>query len=279
MENKGSDFQDVEFEAVYIALREGDVEKLKTFNKLPLLVRDEDQETPLSLAIKAGPTTDKSSAKDALELLLNRGASRSIFVKGYAPNTLVCTLPMAEQPKSSAFDWPKPIQIDAERTQMLDSLLAEHIRKLLSETVASKLAAKELEAKKTDEKLATAAKSRAPFNHYPKDLKVGDYVRRGPDWSYDDQDMHNFNSCVGIVKYINSRSYKVGWYIDVKDTTSCIGEYTYMYHEDGKDATRGSHHSTKKCDLYLVDKDNMKAKPKNVEVVRVPKKKGSDEER
>ena len=151
------------------------------------LARDKEQETPLWACLR------NPKGRGALTILLENGAARSIFVKGYAPDSLVCALPMAEQPESSVHLWPPPISIDAERLHVLDTALAYHIAQMAADAVRRK-AEQAIEKKRfedAEKKAATLAASapKVTFEHYPDTLVVGNIVRRGPDWSYSDQDV------------------------------------------------------------------------------------------
>ena len=77
--------------------------------------------TPLACAL-AG---DKQPR--VVQELLNLGASSSIFVKGYSPDSLVCTLPMAQQPLSSVVKHAQP-KMDTDKTVLPFIVLTQVIR-------------------------------------------------------------------------------------------------------------------------------------------------------
>jgi hypothetical protein len=58
------------------------------------LTRNDLQQTPLGLAVSKGNQKE-------VEAFLSDGAASSVFVNGYFPNSLVCTLPQTAQPAST----------------------------------------------------------------------------------------------------------------------------------------------------------------------------------
>ena len=90
-----------------------------------LYSRNEKQQTPLAVALV------EKSEEEARRLLVE-GAGQTIFVKGYAESSLVCTLPQARQPASSAFEHPDPFEgTSPELLQEMDAQLAQHVQSLV----------------------------------------------------------------------------------------------------------------------------------------------------
>lgn len=243
---------------VYELVGFNDAKALKELPKsnCPLLVRDDNQETPLSVCLRGEPSegvVPKEDILETLEALLEKGAAESVFVKGYKPASLVCTLPMAEQPESSFIAWPKPIKLDSERLAMLDKALAEHIKKIVDRE--ARLTKSDLASESPVEKNEpkAAPKPKPAFNHYPPDLKVGDIVRRGPDWHYSGQDERNGVQCAGIVTNVSSSSrYVVQWCTDPRNPNTAFNTDSYQY-DPGSNV-----------DLFLVNPKDFNAYPKNV---------------
>jgi len=200
--------------------------------KCPLLIRNENQETPLSLCLRdelSEGVLSKEDILETLEALLEKGAAESVFVKGYQPASLICTLPMAQQPESSSFSWPQPIKLDSERLAMLDKALAEHIKKMWEDEKKRKNLAN-ANVKNNPSNDPSSKPKPVVFNQYPTDLKVGDFVRRGPDWSYSNQDENK--SAVrhaGIVTSTNlsQHNISVSWHTNVKDPKTVFGSFGY----------------------------------------------------
>ena len=104
-----------------------------------LLTRNSEQQTPLSVSIR-------SSSMESVKALLDIGAASSIFVKGYAPESLVCSLPMALQPASSCFNHPEPLEnLDPTILSGIDDAMVAYIGEL---DARSKAAARVLASKK-----------------------------------------------------------------------------------------------------------------------------------
>lgn len=223
------------------------------------LVRDQKQETHLAVSLRC-PESAQSAA--ALSVLLENGGAKSVFVKGYSVDSLMCTLPMAEQPESSVHVWPPPIRIDRERLHMLDVALADHIKWMAEDAaerraVAERLALEKQREEDAAKKAASAAPSTKPaFNHYPDALVVGNIVRRGPDWSYSDQDVDQNSGtgtrAAGIVTTVSSStSVKVEWRRNVNDPSTAFHLNAYKYQKGGP------------FDLFLVDINQPSAAPAN----------------
>ena len=132
---------------------------------MELFTRNEQQQTPLAESIVNG--------NDAVVLeLLAVGAEKSIFVKGYAAESLVCTLPQARQPKSSVFNHPPPFtQTSPELIAEIDTKLCNHVESLVREEVART-------AKENAGAAGLNPDPSLPFNPLPVVLKVGDRVKR-----------------------------------------------------------------------------------------------------
>ena len=95
-----------------------------TFKEKDMLLRDNEQNTPLSYCLRA------ATHNNSLSALLEANAASSVFVKGYTPGSLICTLPMAVQPPSSVFDHPPPMHVSPEVISQLDAQLAQHVTHL-----------------------------------------------------------------------------------------------------------------------------------------------------
>jgi hypothetical protein len=88
-----------------------------------LLARNRIQQTPLVCALlRKDPEGD-----EIVKYLLARGAAKSIFVAGYAPDLLVVSLPMARKPLSKAVSLPKPAGVSMEHLSIVDAALANHV--------------------------------------------------------------------------------------------------------------------------------------------------------
>jgi hypothetical protein len=103
------------------------------------LTRNELQQTPLARAISQGN-------RDEVESCLHEGAASSVFVHGYFPSSLVCTLPQAVQPASTGtlllvlcftslsnfcavFHHPPPLKnVDKIVTKLLDDAIDKWVR-------------------------------------------------------------------------------------------------------------------------------------------------------
>ena len=126
----------------------------------------------------------------SIDSLLAIGAAKSIFVQGYFPGSLVCTLPQTSQPPSGVFDHPPPLTTSSAVTlSKLDDAMCVHIESLKQHKI-------QLVAAKSNNSQPTAilapsqpsAPATPPFNPLPATLQVGDTVRRGPDWTWGSQD-------------------------------------------------------------------------------------------
>ena len=100
-----------------------------TFSHKDLFLRDSEQNTPLSLCLRSYKD-GRTGYAHSLEALWKANAASSVFVRGYAPKSLICTLPMAVQPPSSVFEHPSPIEIPSEVISDIDSHLAEYVEEL-----------------------------------------------------------------------------------------------------------------------------------------------------
>lgn len=99
---------------------------------------------------------------------------------------------------------------------------------------------------------AAAGKKAGPqkrgFNHYPASLEVGDLVRRGPDWSYGDQDKNGGLCCAGTVYLINGDVISVKWVANVADIGNSFHDNNYYY-------------KPQKYDVYKLNPENLGAYP------------------
>ena len=135
------------------------------WSKDELLTRNQNQQTPLSEML-----TDKNDFET--HELLCLGAEKSIFVKGYSKDSLVCTLPQARQPRSSVFNHPPPfLDTKKEILDEIDNKLAAHIESLVREAVVD--AVKVNAAKKS-----AAAPVVTVFDPFPGALSVGARIVR-----------------------------------------------------------------------------------------------------
>ena len=106
----------------------GGLEKVEDLLKTVLFIRNEQQQTPFSVAIRG----DK---RKCVEKLIENGAASTVFVKGYSPGSLVCTLPMAYQPTSSVFTHPdRLINVGKEAISRLDDALSTHISEMVKQS-------------------------------------------------------------------------------------------------------------------------------------------------
>jgi hypothetical protein len=134
-----------------------------------LFCRNVKQQTPLATAIAESKDADTSK-------LLSHGAERSIFVRGYSKDSLVCTLPQARQPASSAYEHPPPfLGTRPEVLDEIDTKLAAHIEFLVRGAVAQAVKAN---ASKAAVQLPGAQAAAAAFDPLPSALKIGDRVKR-----------------------------------------------------------------------------------------------------
>jgi hypothetical protein len=156
----------------------GSIAAITQANPDVVYLRDQQQATPLAAAIKENSTSCVSA-------LLKAGAVSSVFVHGYADGSLVCTLPMAVQPPSSAFQHPEPLRdVDPSIIEALDECLSDHVKQMVAdeEAEATRIRLAEEKEKKrkaapstaTGAQSATTAAASAPFNHYPPSLNAGD---------------------------------------------------------------------------------------------------------
>jgi len=133
-----------------------EVSQFASEHKEALLLRDDSHSTPLSAAIKLG-NVDKVSA-----LLALPEASASVFVHGYASNSLVCTLPLATQPSSSIFTHPPPISVEPALLELLDDAVASNVKKMVANEEAEATRKKmHAAAEKLKKDAAQAAKTKA----------------------------------------------------------------------------------------------------------------------
>ena len=109
-------------------------------------------------------------------------------MEGYSSSSIVCTLPQAQQPPSSAFNHPPPFKDSDQATiDAIDSKLSSHIEDLVRE--AALRAVQVVSSQSTTQAAATAqsstaataqsvAKTATTFNPFLPSLKVGDRVKR-----------------------------------------------------------------------------------------------------
>ena len=128
---------------------------------------------------------------------MEHGASFSIFVEGYLPQSLVCTLPQASQPPSSVFQHDPPLldsqpdvldMIDSALVEQLDVLKKNELNdatKRVSSLTSDGAGDSTMGGDDTVTSHSNAASesgqsgSSASFNFFPKKLQEGDMVRRG----------------------------------------------------------------------------------------------------
>jgi len=183
---------------VFDALHSGAVGALRdavTTQPEALLLRNEQQQTPLSVAIRLDVAVGGGGGASMTSTLLGAApatCASSVFVHGYSPNSLVCTLPMATQPSSSVVTHEAPlIGVDPALLEMIDVTLAKNVQKMVTDEQAEEARIKKAEAadqKKRAAALATpkvvAAAPVSTFNHFPAQLSVGDHVRRALGWRW-----------------------------------------------------------------------------------------------
>ena len=225
----------------------GGLEKVEDLLKTVLFIRNEQQQTPFSVAIRG----DK---RKCVEKLIENGAASSVFVKGYSPGSLVCTLPMAYQPPSSVFTHPdRLINVGKEAISRIDDALSTHISEMVKvskDREAREASQREVEREQRKRREAKAGGSsggpaKAPktsFNHFPPQLNPGDIVRRGKDWSWGDQDTTVGIAYSGLaLRYsAGNPTVRVEWRTDIANSSSTFHTNSYQY-------------SATKQDLYLVD--------------------------
>jgi len=164
----------------------GSISAIAQANPDVVYLRDQQQATPLAAAIK-------ENSPSCVSVLLESGAASSVFVHGYADGSLVCTLPMAVQPPSSAFQHPEPLRnVDPSIIEALDESLSAHVKQMVADEEAEatriRLAMEKEKKRKAGGATAAAAGAQpattaasgltAPagssFNHYPPSLNNGD---------------------------------------------------------------------------------------------------------
>ena len=99
------------------------LERLVLTNAESILSRNRIQQTPLACALLR---TDAEGIA-VVRFLLAQGAARSVFVSGYAADSLVVTLPMARKPVSQAVSLPAPAGVSDEALAAVDVALAAHV--------------------------------------------------------------------------------------------------------------------------------------------------------
>ena len=196
-------------------------DKLK--QKLNFFKNGDKQQTSLAIALRKGEPLE------IIEKFLSGDAAVSVFVKGYFPNSLVCTLPMAQQPPSRSFLYDEPLKgVKPEMVIQIDKAVAEHIDYLVAlkadqdvtrktytgtnDTSGNEIGSgisKKYVRPVTGKNKATGAPV-SPAVGIP--LAVGNHVRRGPSWKWNDQD-HKSGSvpCVGIILTVNGDDIRVRW--------------------------------------------------------------------
>jgi len=156
---------------IYLSINDKDIDSIAAIaeaNPCAVYLRDHTQATPLAAAIK-------ENSHQCITALLDVGAASSVFVHGYSDGSLVCTLPMAEQPPSSVFKHPEPLRSVAPSIiDELDRYLSAHVKQMFAEGEAIRLAEKEDKEDKEEKEKERIKKQKVPFNHYPPSLNVGD---------------------------------------------------------------------------------------------------------
>ena len=238
---------------IYRFVKNNDIQSLEQHKKdLKYLIRDEKQLTPLAACIKNG--NDMKSTNETLKYILKDGAASSVFVKGYAKDSIVCTLPMAIQPISSVYQWPDPIKVDDDVLSIIDAGLSSYIQSLSDKSKAEKAASSSASINiAPNAPNAPNAPLTPPFNHFPSTLKVGNRVRRGPNWSYGSQDTYNNIQCEGIVQTFSGNTCQIEWLENPQDLNS--GFNTYGYYFDSQ---------SNRFDVFLVNPADPTAVPSNV---------------
>lgn len=226
-------------------------ESLQPTDQSSYFLRNGDQQTPLSVAVRVG-------AEKSINSLLEHGAVASVFVQSYSAQGLVCTLPMALQPESSCFVHPPPLTgvpshivtlIDEKLADYVDDLKQKHRMEESSETL------KNGNSSTAGPTVAVAPPALSPFNHYPPILQVGDVVRRGPSWHWGGQDEKGSGGvrCAGVVTAAGG-SLTVEWRTDPADPSSVFHTNGYTYDP----ANPGG------PELFLVDQKNPTSTPKGI---------------
>ncbi len=159
------------------------------------------------MAIRGG------DAKSVNALLQGRAAA-SIYVQGPTPGSLECTLPMTVH-APGRYDSANVLELADVSKEILDSLDSGILFHLVTHTLThvhssflhvAALVAHLEDYTKADVKsnafktsastskgtarsgtLAPPATAVAPFDHFPATLAVGDIVRRGKNWKWNDQ--------------------------------------------------------------------------------------------
>eukprot|EP01038_Epipyxis_sp_PR26KG_P004361 gene4361-6169_t len=201
-----------------------------------LFVRDEFQQSPLASAIRIATKALKATKpKDiyndsstisnpvlVVDYLLRNGGTSTVFVKGYLPDSLVCSLPQAVQPHSSVVEFVPPLRgSDPVLISKVDEELSQFV-KLLQETYEKEQQAiKEADIKQKDAEKYKNDNLSKKFNPFPALLKVGDTVVRVIPPSFG-------TNSTGTVESIINNFVQVKWH----DTNS-ISPYTY----DSKSST------------------------------------------
>ena len=146
-------------------------------------------------------------------------------------------------------------QPDTQNDNNLDSLNTHGACAAVVTAMASHAAADASVAEFGCWAISVLAQDSPRFDHFPKALKVGDVVRRGPDWQWRDQDVNSrFGAprvqCAGVVlsSAREGTSYSVGWRTDFAVASSQFSSNSYVY-------GNGRH------DLFLVDTSDPSAVP------------------
>ncbi len=170
--------------SIYTFAKNGQLSELSNAlseNSELVLSRNNLQQTPLAAAIigssEMNPPADqtaenshankKKSISATVEVFLKAGASNSVFVKGHALNSLICTLPFAVQTPSSAFNHSPPLPlIDSEDVvTKVDLALCDYLQRLGAKKVSPMAASAAIVT-------PVPTTPPAPFDFFPKDLKV-----------------------------------------------------------------------------------------------------------
>ena len=141
--------------------------EIERFNRgeLSLLHKNAHNQTPLTESIISGKI-------DAIANLLKIGAAKSVFVAGYLPGTLVCTLPQASQPPSSVFTQPSPFtDTSLQLLDLIDESICARIEEMKREKIQF-LAAASATALPLNSTNQTSLSRITPFNFFPPFLKV-----------------------------------------------------------------------------------------------------------
>ena len=106
-----------------------------------------------------------------------------MFVKGYSSSSIVCTLPQAQQPPSTAFNHPPPFKESSRAViDAIDLTLSSHVEDLVREAALRAVKVVSGQSSTQASAMAQSAAAATPFNAFPAALKIGDRVKR---WSHE----------------------------------------------------------------------------------------------